>query len=196
MISPNLIKTLNDSKLSNEEFMLCYLIYLNGIEEGINVAFAKYVEINAGKFDYQLLIDNLEKQRFLENLNRKGEFQLDKLRVTEKFSKKIFVDVDLAFKEVYNAYPKSITWKDNGINRVTPTFKNEIHDSLLYQQFLSGYRRDKHIEFMAVLEQLVESNRGKAICKFSTLLEGFEGYKAALEEVNKANTNDDLFEMG
>lgn len=188
MIDLRLIDFLNQNGLSGEEFIILYLIYKDKHEDNVNEKFNTYIENNKGKFDYKDLLNKLQQNEFIINYNKTG-YNLSKIKVADKFIEMLFVDQDIAFAEVIAIYPKRVEIQESKYIKqaVYPTFQDS--DRLLYHNFIGG-RRDKHIRFLAITEQYIEKNGGRAPYKFENYINNFEGVAMMFEEINSNDIAD------
>lgn len=178
-----LINFLGDHNMSPEQFLLCWIHYLDWREykgekfpeEGSQIAnIYRYIE-RVGKFDRRD-INDLIQRGYLINTSNDGRIHPDELRVTEKFIDEVFATQD-DFDRFWDAYPSFVPHWDNPREEIPLQFCDMEKCEKIFKR-----RVTSKVEFERLMEAIEYGKEHDMIkCNALKFLSG-EAWKQILEQ--------------
>ena len=186
MLEPlEITKFCNDNNISIEELLLLYRILTKknakNKDEKLRIELEKYANKNKTTHDYRKLVDLLVGKELLINNNKKGEYVIDNIIITENFLNLIFVDKDKCFIEVMEVYPHNININGTIVPSLTYKGGSNLLKEKYFNDILKGGSTILHNKFIHVTKEYFK-NKQFAQNKLADYIDNFEVFVIMQEQ--------------
>ena len=105
-----LVDFVNEHDITQEEMLLLYGLFLRNEmnDPSLYKKMGEYYRKNKNKIPFNKMVRDLDERGFLEILkeNKDGSFDVENLKIDQKFIDLLFIDEDSAWNQFYSVYPR------------------------------------------------------------------------------------------
>lgn len=154
MIIPINLEMLISHRLSADEYICCYLVYVKDFPY-----MHRYLTEHEGGHFPEHMVRKLVQRGYLIDGNSPHDPRkyVDQYIVTDKFTQGVLIDTDIAAEQLWNAYPKIVHFSDGSKTFPGRNVSPEVL-AVMYRQVIKSDLR-KHNRIMEALAWAVENNQ-------------------------------------